>query len=277
MRRCPVNNGDARNAADRFYCVHQNNKVNHSCLNSKDHGHHQETQGKEILTKGVVLKHITAVATVSEREATCQNFLKFCESDETGQQKKGLLVRVFMFYAVGCSLSPSPSLPPSFHLPPLPHTPPMPTQPTPTPLLPLPPPHPATRPTTTITPTHSSRPRINTTTRRWPRVHIRSNCAFHTSSPLGPSRHSFFSSPDSLFASGGRPELHKMSRELQIRVLKTFFMMMGRRCQESPPSQQAKAFRSPWTGCDRKERDVVRENEKKKECVGDRLKFRNKN
>ena len=27
---------------------------------------------------------------------------------------------------------------------------------------------------------------------------------------------------------------------------------------ESQPSQQAKAFLSPWTGCDRKDRDVVR-------------------
>ena len=43
-------------------------------LNSKGHGNHQEAHGKEILTKGVVLKHIKAVATVSEREATFQNF-----------------------------------------------------------------------------------------------------------------------------------------------------------------------------------------------------------
>ena len=46
MRRCPVNNGDARNATDRFYCVHQNNKVIllQSCRNSKDHGHHKNTR-----------------------------------------------------------------------------------------------------------------------------------------------------------------------------------------------------------------------------------------
>ena len=46
-----------------------------SCLISEGHGNHQETHGKEILTKGVVLKHVKAVATVSEREATFQNFL----------------------------------------------------------------------------------------------------------------------------------------------------------------------------------------------------------
>ena len=54
----------------------KNNKVTllQSCLDSKGHGNHQETHGKEILTKGAVLKHKKAVATVSEREATCQNF-----------------------------------------------------------------------------------------------------------------------------------------------------------------------------------------------------------
>ena len=35
---------------------------------------------------------------------------------------------------------------------------------------------------------------------------------------------------------------------------------------ESQLSQQAKAFLSPWTGCDKKERDVVERKEKKKEC-----------
>ena len=76
MRRCPVNNGDAQNAENRSYCVHQNNKVTllQSGLNSKGHGNHQETHGKEILTKGVVLKHVKAVATVSGREVTFQNF-----------------------------------------------------------------------------------------------------------------------------------------------------------------------------------------------------------
>ena len=56
-------------AESRSYCAHQNRKVTmlQSCLNSKGHGNHQETRGKEILTKGVVLKHIKAVATVSVR------------------------------------------------------------------------------------------------------------------------------------------------------------------------------------------------------------------
>ena len=43
-------------------------------LVAKNHSDHQETHGKEELTKGVVLKHVKAVATVSEREATFQNF-----------------------------------------------------------------------------------------------------------------------------------------------------------------------------------------------------------
>ena len=36
--------------------------------------------------------------------------------------------------------------------------------------------------------------------------------------------------------------------------------------------KQAKAFLSPWTGCDRKERDVVKENKRKRRS--DKLKFR---
>ena len=40
----------------------------------RDTATHQETHGKEIMTKGVVLKHVKAVATVSERETTFQNF-----------------------------------------------------------------------------------------------------------------------------------------------------------------------------------------------------------
>ena len=43
---------------------------------------------------------------------------------------------------------------------------------------------------------------------------------------------------------------------------------------ESQHSQQAKAFLSPWTGCDIKERDVVRE--KRKRSVSDRPMFRKK-
>ena len=75
MPKC-ADAGDAQNAENRSYCVHQNNKVTllQSCLDSKGHGNHQETHGKELLTKGVVLKRIKAVATVSVREATCQNF-----------------------------------------------------------------------------------------------------------------------------------------------------------------------------------------------------------
>ena len=85
--RCPGNNGDAQNAEDRSYCVHQGHEVTllQSFLNSKGHSDHHETHGKEILTKGVVLKHIKAVATVSEREATFQNFFQVCESDEPSQ------------------------------------------------------------------------------------------------------------------------------------------------------------------------------------------------
>ena len=37
-------------------------------------------------------------------------------------------------------------------------------------------------------------------------------------------------------------------------------------CLESQPSQQTKAFLSPWTAVTIKERDVVRENKEKKEC-----------
>ena len=77
VRGCSGNNGDEENADDRSYCVHQRQEVIllQSCLSSKNHGDHQDTHGKEILTKGVVLKHVEAVATVSEREATCQNCL----------------------------------------------------------------------------------------------------------------------------------------------------------------------------------------------------------
>ena len=48
-----------KNAENRSYCVHQNNNVTllQSGLDSKGHGNHQETHGKEILTKRVVLKH----------------------------------------------------------------------------------------------------------------------------------------------------------------------------------------------------------------------------
>ena len=55
VRGCSGNNG---NAEDRSYCVHQRQEVIllQSCLSSKNHGDHQETHGKEILTKGVVLK-----------------------------------------------------------------------------------------------------------------------------------------------------------------------------------------------------------------------------
>ena len=52
--------------------------------------------------------------------------------------------------------------------------------------------------------------------------------------------------------------------------------LLGCRCQESLLSQQAKAFLSPWTGYDTKERGVVRENKKNKREVSDRLKFRKK-
>ena len=67
---------DAENAEDRSYYVHQSYEavLLQSVLNSKDHGDHQKTRGKEELTNGVVLKHDVAVTTVSEREATCQNF-----------------------------------------------------------------------------------------------------------------------------------------------------------------------------------------------------------
>ena len=60
MHRCPVHSGDEENAEDRSHCVHQGHEVTllQSCLNFKDHGDHQETHGKEELTKGVVLKHI---------------------------------------------------------------------------------------------------------------------------------------------------------------------------------------------------------------------------
>ena len=46
----------------------RNNKVTllQSCLDSKGHGNHQETHGKEILTKGVVLKRKKSSPTVSE-------------------------------------------------------------------------------------------------------------------------------------------------------------------------------------------------------------------
>ena len=83
----PGNNGDAQNAENRSYCVHQNNKVTQlqSCLDSKGHGNHQETHGKEILTKGVVLKHIKAVATVTEREATCQKLFLFGAHQRTNK------------------------------------------------------------------------------------------------------------------------------------------------------------------------------------------------
>ena len=76
VRGCSGNNGDEENAEDRSNCVHQRQEVILllSCPSSKNHGDHQETHGKEELTKGVVLKHLDAVATVSVREATCQNF-----------------------------------------------------------------------------------------------------------------------------------------------------------------------------------------------------------
>ena len=38
---------------------------------------------------------------------------------------------------------------------------------------------------------------------------------------------------------------------------------LGCRCQGSQLSQQAKAFLSPWTGCDRKQRAVVRDIKEK--------------
>ena len=66
VRRWPIHTGDEENAEDRSCCVHEGHKVTllQSCLNSKDHGDHQETHGKEELTKSVVLKHIVAVTTV---------------------------------------------------------------------------------------------------------------------------------------------------------------------------------------------------------------------
>ena len=40
--------------------------------------------------------------------------------------------------------------------------------------------------------------------------------------------------------------------------------LLGRRCEQSPLSQQAFAFLSPWTDCDGTERVVVRENKRNK-------------
>ena len=64
----------------------------------------------------------------------------------------------------------------------------MPTQHIPTPPFLLPPALPATHPTATITLTHSCRLYIETTTKRWPRVHFRNICAIHQSSRLGQSQ-----------------------------------------------------------------------------------------
>ena len=76
MRRCPGNNGDAQNAENRSYCVHQNNKVTllQSCLDSKGHGNHQETHGKGHIDERCGSEAQKSSPTVSEREATCQNF-----------------------------------------------------------------------------------------------------------------------------------------------------------------------------------------------------------
>ena len=70
VRRCPAKNVDAQNSDNRSYCVHQNNKMTllQSFLDSKGRSNHQETHGKEILTRSVVLKHKKSSPTVSERE-----------------------------------------------------------------------------------------------------------------------------------------------------------------------------------------------------------------
>ena len=168
-------------------------KTTRYCLNSKGHGNHQETHGKEILTKGVVLKRIKAVATVSVREATCQNFFVILWKWRAKPEKKKDCL-----WESWCSMllvaSSLPSLPPSLPFFPPPHLShthhPCPHNPLlllsfpsllPTQLhAPPPPSH----------PTHPSRPYIETTTKRWPRVHFRSSCAIHQSSRLRQSQHS---------------------------------------------------------------------------------------
>ena len=146
VRGCSGNNGDEENAEDRSYCVHQRQEVIllRSCLCSKNQGDHQETHGKEMLTKGVVLKHVKAVATVSEREATFQNFSNSVEVTSQSQKKR---IACESSDVLCCQLPPLLPLPPFLILfsSTLPHTPPMPTQHTPTPLFPFHPPLAATR------------------------------------------------------------------------------------------------------------------------------------
>ena len=56
-----------------------------------------------------------------------------------------------------------------------------------------------------------------------------------------------------------------------VRSVGKILSQMSGRLERLLP-KQAKAFLSPWTGCDRKDRDVVKEKKRKRRS--DRLKFR---